>query len=387
MEFNSHYLAQPHLGHDQLMALENSDPATGLIPESSPETNPEAKATDALNDRSLQEMTLKIDDNELRELLHLQTTTLSHEPCFLTFPCYFSSHIAPVSDYVGDLSATVEGGQLEHSSFIPAFDDLPSSGLELDASVANENACQIDWWQIFEGAEVDQDSWNAGQHMMTFPDTQPLLTEPGLPDPQCLDHSYLTTIPEEPMDDLSLSQWSSLELDWSWLLDAPHAATLSEATMAGSARLPNTTVPGDDASSLQGQPRASLEKGCLANARGVPAQGPNTVERECGHGIVNLNPTEQPPSRRRPQYYQRHYSGETHQGHISQGIDAMVYGAPPRTPIGLSRPVTIPSARKGGRKGRLLPREREARSKIRKQGACIRCRQTKGKVFRHSVAQ
>lgn len=82
MEFNSHYLAQPLLGHEQLTSLENSDPATSLVPESSPESNTEAKATNGLNDRSLLDMALQIDDNELCELLRYQTTTPSHELCF-----------------------------------------------------------------------------------------------------------------------------------------------------------------------------------------------------------------------------------------------------------------------------------------------------------------
>jgi hypothetical protein len=48
--------------------------------------------------------------------------------------------------------------------------------------------------------------------------------------------------------------------------------------------------------------------------------------------------------------------------------------------FGPSRPVKLPPARKGGRKGKLSAREKLIRMESRKQGACIRCRATKTKV-------
>lgn len=55
-------------------------------------------------------------------------------------------------------------------------------------------------------------------------------------------------------------------------------------------------------------------------------------------------------------------------------------GAQPRRVFGPARPVTLPPARKGGRKGPLSLYEREMRRKARKQGVCIRCRRMKEKV-------
>jgi len=45
-----------------------------------------------------------------------------------------------------------------------------------------------------------------------------------------------------------------------------------------------------------------------------------------------------------------------------------------------SRPVSLPPARRGGRKGVLPLEELKKRRKARKQGACIRCCQLKSQV-------
>ena len=50
------------------------------------------------------------------------------------------------------------------------------------------------------------------------------------------------------------------------------------------------------------------------------------------------------------------------------------------TTFGPSRMVSLPPARKGGRKGPLSVEELKKRREARKQGVCIRCRQVKEKV-------
>jgi len=48
--------------------------------------------------------------------------------------------------------------------------------------------------------------------------------------------------------------------------------------------------------------------------------------------------------------------------------------------FGPSRPVSLPPARRGGRKGALSKEELKQRRESRRAGVCIRCRQTKSKV-------
>jgi hypothetical protein len=50
--------------------------------------------------------------------------------------------------------------------------------------------------------------------------------------------------------------------------------------------------------------------------------------------------------------------------------------------FGPSRPVSLPPARKGGKKGPLSLKELEKRREARRQGVCIRCRRMKEKVLR-----
>jgi len=53
-----------------------------------------------------------------------------------------------------------------------------------------------------------------------------------------------------------------------------------------------------------------------------------------------------------------------------------------RPTFGPSRPISLPPARKGGRKGPLSAEEKKQTRESRKQGICIRCRKTKVKVCR-----
>lgn len=52
----------------------------------------------------------------------------------------------------------------------------------------------------------------------------------------------------------------------------------------------------------------------------------------------------------------------------------------PRSKLGPSRPISLPPARKGGRKGPLKPQEKTNRKEVRKRGSCMRCRKLKEKV-------
>lgn len=55
-------------------------------------------------------------------------------------------------------------------------------------------------------------------------------------------------------------------------------------------------------------------------------------------------------------------------------------GSRPRNSLGLSRPVSLPPVRRGGRKGPLTAQEKVIRKEVRKRGSCIRCRKMKEKV-------
>lgn len=69
-----------------------------------------------------------------------------------------------------------------------------------------------------------------------------------------------------------------------------------------------------------------------------------------------------------------------YEGPGAHGKSDCVQGPPQRVLFGPSRPVSLPKARRGGRKGPLTAQEKSARREIRKRGSCIRCRKSKEKV-------